>query len=71
MWNLSLVNKFKGLPHLPLFLCREPWEDLVRTVGEQLGLTGPVLEHINYIGTSEGDIDELVKRVLAIHEAHS
>lgn len=60
-WNLSAAESWAAKPPLPLLAWRDPWERVVETLGEQLGVAPAVREVITYVDGVEQVMQELQK----------
>lgn len=63
VWNLSLVNQFSKQPRVPLYCFRQPWEALLSTVGESLGLSDKIMDHVTYVDEDDAALDTLVAQL--------
>jgi uncharacterized protein (TIGR00725 family) len=59
VWNISIVNKFSNTPHVALIAFRDPWEGVIRSLGEQLGIPAEDIALIRFVDTPEQVVEEL------------
>jgi len=62
VWNLSAVSKFSKSPSIPIYAFRQPWEKMLQSIGEQLGLPREDLALITFVDT----VDDILKQLATL-----